>query len=281
MLQVLFEVPGIGLKLYGFGLMLCLAFLASMAMAAWRARREGLDPETVYDLALWLIVGGLVGARGFFVIQHREAIGSPWEIFAIWKGGIVYYGSVIGGLVAFLIYYRLRPFPMRPMLDAIAPSLALGTAIGRVGCFLNGCCYGDACSLPWAVRFPAGTLPWADQVRHGLIDSVAPESLAVHPTQLYSAIDGLILLALLSAFYPLRRRDGEVMGLLMVAYPITRCLIEWLRNDEGAFVAGLTISQAISVLLLAVGALYWAWLARLPRVRHADGAADPAAVATS
>ena len=104
-----------------------------------------------------------------------------------------------------------------------------------------------------------------DQVRAGLISQGATASLPVHPTQLYSAIDGLILLILLSAYYPLRRRDGEVMGLLMVAYPITRFLIEYLRNDEAVFVAGMTISQAISVGSSSGTVVYWAWLGTLPR----------------
>ncbi len=157
---------------------------------------------------------------------------------------------------------------MRPYLDAIAPSIALGTFFGRLGCFLNGCCYGDQCRLPWAVSFPAGSDAWSHQVRARLISEGATASLPVHPTQLYSALDGLVLLILLSAYYPLRRRDGEVMGLLMIAYPITRFLIEYLRNDEPAFVAGLTISQGISVLLIVAAAAYWGWLSTLPPGRQ-------------
>ena len=95
-------------------------------------------------------------------------------------------------------------------------------------------------------------------------------SLPVHPTQLYSAIDGLILLFLLSAFYPLRRRDGQVMALLMVTYPVTRFLVEYLRNDEGVFWFGLTISQNISVFLLLAGVLFWTWLWRRSRFASAS-----------
>src|SRR5262249_61578320 len=105
--------------------------------------------------------------------------------------------------------------------------------------FLNGCCYGDICQLPWAVSFPAPAPPWeAHQAAH-LIGTEAFRSLPVHPTQLYSALDGLVLTFLLTAFFPLRRRDGEVMGLLMITYPITRFLIEHLRGDEAVFVAGV------------------------------------------
>ncbi len=187
------------------------------------------------------------------------------EAFQYWRGGIVYYGGVVGGAVGFLAYRWFYPFPLRPYLDAIAPSIALGTFFGRLGCFLNGCCYGDQCQLPWAVSFPARSAAWGHQVNAGLISEGASHSLPVHPTQLYSALDGLVLLLLLSAFYPLRRRDGEVMGLLTLTYPITRFLIEYLRNDEGAFFGGLTISQNISVALLLGGIVYWCWLLTLPR----------------
>ncbi len=273
MRQVLFEVPYVGVKIFGYGLMLFFAFLGSMNLAARRARREGLDPELIYDLALWVFIGGLLGARGFYVAQYwGTRITSFAEIFEIWKGGIVLYGSVLGGAAAFFAYRAVRPFPLRPMLDVIAPAIALGIAIGRVGCFLNGCCWGDACDLPWAVSFPRESPPWNAELARGLIPPDALHSLRLHPTQLYSTIDGLILVLLLSAYYPLRRRDGEVMGLLMLTYPVTRFFIEQLRDDEGVFFAGMTVSQAISVALFAGGLIYWAFLLRMPATRYADTA---------
>jgi phosphatidylglycerol:prolipoprotein diacylglycerol transferase len=156
------------------------------------------------------------------------------------------------------------------MLDAIAPALALGIALGRIGCFLNGCCYGDLCDLPWAVAFPKPTAPWVNHFEHGLIPSTALQSLRVHPTQIYSAIDGFLLLGLLTAYYPIRKRDGEVTGILLMTYPITRFLIEQIRNDETGFVSGFTISQSISLILLAGGILYWFWILKMPARRFAD-----------
>jgi len=276
MQRVLFTLPILGgVNIFGYGLMLFFAFLGSMNLAAWRARREKLDPEVIYDLALWVFVGGLAGARLFYVFQYWGVrIHSVWDILKVWEGGIVLYGSIMGGAAAFFLYRAFRPFPLRPMLDVIAPSLALGIALGRLGCFLNGCCYGDACDLPWAVAFPKHSPPWESQLAAGLIGPGAMSSLRLHPTQLYSTIDGLILLLLLSAYYPLRRRDGEVMGLLMIAYPITRFLVEHLRNDEGVFYAGLTISQNISLALLVGGLLFWFRLWRSPEVRFADDPTD-------
>ena len=222
-------------------------------------------------MALYVFVGGLIGARGFYVFQYWGVrVHGFWEIFEIWKGGIVLYGSILGGTIGFLTYRRVRPFPILPMLDAIAPALAFGIAIGRIGCFLNGCCYGDACSLPWAVHFPKFSPPWESEVGQNLIPPDAAQTLGLHPTQLYSTIDGLILFLLLSAYYPLRKRDGEVMGLLLLTYPVTRFLVEHLRNDEGVFAAGMTISQLISVGLFGFGLVYWAALSRRPKVRYAD-----------
>lgn len=281
MRQILFTIPLFGgIPIFGYGTMLFLAFIGSTQLAAWRATREKLDPELLYDLALWVFIGGLVGARLFYVIQYwGDRIRTVGDIFRIWEGGIVLYGSIMGGTATFFFYRFLRPFPLRPLLDVVAPSLALGVALGRFGCFLNGCCYGDFCDLPVGVAFPMNSPPWKAQVLSNLLDSKAHWSLPVHPTQLYSSLDGLILLLLLSAFYPLRRRDGEVMALLMVTYPISRFLIEYLRNDEGAIFAGLTISQNISILLLAWGLLYWNYLRRLPEGRYADQQIEPVLVA--
>jgi phosphatidylglycerol---prolipoprotein diacylglyceryl transferase len=271
MRPILFEFPGVGVKVFGYGLMLFFAFIGSMRIAAWRARLEKLDPELVYDMALYVFVGGLIGARGFYVFQYwGDRVQNFWEIFEIWKGGIVFYGSVLGGTVGFLVYRWLRWFPLLPMLDAIAPALAFGIAIGRLGCFLNGCCYGDPCTLPWAVQFPKHSPPWVSEVARNQIPPDAEHSLWLHPTQIYSAIDGLVLFLLLTAYYPLRKRDGEVMGLLLLTYPVTRFLVEHLRNDEGIFAAGMTISQLISVGLFTFGVAYWISLSRRPAVRFAE-----------
>ncbi len=272
MWQVLYTIPIFGgVKVFGYGMMLFLAFLGSMNLAARLARREKLDPEVIYDLSLGVFLGGLVGARLFYVIQYWGVkVRTLLDVVRVWEGGIVLYGSIIGGTTAFFVYRMLKPFPLRPFLDVIAPALALGIAVGRFGCFLNGCCFGDVCRLPWAVSFPAPSPPWE---AHRLAHLIAPGtawSLPVHPTQLYSVLDGSVLVLLLLAFFPLRRRDGEVMALLMVTYPVTRLLIEFLRNDERVFFAGMTISQNISVVLLGCGLAFWFWLSRLPPGRHAD-----------
>lgn len=270
MRRILFELPGLGTAVPGFGAALLLACVASLGLAVWRARREAIDPESVMGLAAWLMTGGFLGARLLYLFAHPESIQSLADALRFWQGGMVYYGCLIGGLVGSLLYWRQNRFPFWAMGDVVAPTLALGSAIGRVGCFLNGCCHGAVCHAWWAVAFPAGSQPWARHVEAGLVPPEAAWSLPVHPTQLYAVLDGVVLLVLLSVYYPRRRRDGEVLALLMVTYPLTRFLIEGLRADEPRAFLGLTLSQAISLVVFAAGLATWAWLVRQPAVRHVD-----------
>ncbi len=169
MRQVLFTIPIFGgrqgLRLWrhaGAGL-----HLVDVAGVLAR-RRERLDPEVIGDMAFWVFLFGLIGARLFYCFEYwGEDIKSLWDVLQYWKGGIVYYGGIVGGVAAFFFYLGLRPFPLRPYMDALAPSIAVGTLFGRLGCFLNGCCFGDVCQLPWAVSFPTYSPPWAPASRLG------------------------------------------------------------------------------------------------------------------
>ncbi len=244
-------------------------------------------------MAVWVFFGGLVGARLFYVIQYwGDRVRTLGDIFRVWEGGIVLYGSIIGGTTAFFLYRLLRPFPLRPFLDVIAPLAGAGDRSGTDRLLPERLLLWRPCDLPWAVAFPKGSPPWIqqvhddqivypngsppwvdydDHVRHRSVRA-ARWSLPVHPTQLYSAIDGLVLLFLLSAYYPLRRRDGEVMALLMVTYPITRFLIEYLRNDEGVVLRRHDDLAEDQRRCSCCGAV-WAsgsYLARLPRTRYVD-----------
>jgi phosphatidylglycerol:prolipoprotein diacylglycerol transferase len=273
MKQVLFRIPGLNLPVYGFGLMVVIAFYVALIVAVRRCRRARLDPAVIFDLAVWMLLGGLIGARLFYVVESwGGSVRTLAQVFMIWEGGIVFYGGALGGFAALFLFWVVRRFPLAATLDAIAPSVALGSGLGRIGCFLNGCCYGDVCNIrALAVRFPKDSPAWLAERAHGLIPADAPTSLPLHPTQLYLALDGLILFLLLSAFYPLRRRDGEVIALLMVTYPVTRFFIERLRDDDPALGLGLTISQWISMVLVLAGAMTWAYLRTHPARRLADG----------
>jgi phosphatidylglycerol---prolipoprotein diacylglyceryl transferase len=174
--QVLFWIPihtawtPNGIPIYGFGAMLFVAFVACTWLAGWRAQKENIPKERVQDLALWIFVGGLIGARVWYIVQYREQFASPLtDFFQVWKGGIVFYGSALGGWVGYLLAYRfiITRFNLSTwkIADVLAPSVALGLALGRIGCFLNGCCYGHvACPGEAAVHFPLMTAPARDLV---------------------------------------------------------------------------------------------------------------------
>ena len=155
MRQILFRIPGLGLPIYGYGVMLCLALFACGWYAARLARRQGKNGELMWDLLVWLVIPGLLTCRLFYVIQYREQFNHWWEIFRIWEGGLVVYGGVIGGLAGLVLFARKHKLRVLWLLDLIAPVIGIGLAFGRVGCLLNGCCYGDYCEQPWAIQFPA------------------------------------------------------------------------------------------------------------------------------
>ena len=259
MRPILFEVPGLGYPVHAFSLLLVLGAAAGVYITAWRARRVGINPDVVFELAVWVLGGGFVGARLYYLAQHPETVHSVLDIFKVWQGGIVFYGCIMGGLVGTAIYHRRHPFPFWPMADTVAPALAIGITLGRLGCYLNGCCFGAVCDphAAYAVTFPAGTLPWMRHVDAGWLAPGAARSLPVHPKQLYAAGSGLVLLIGLTAFYPWRRRDGEVMAAIMLGYPVTRFLMEFARGDATGWHLGLTVSQWISLGLFAAGLVAW------------------------
>lgn len=178
-----------GLPIRSYGVMVLLGVVVGLAAAMYQGRRVGLDAEYIFSLVFWIILPGIVGARLFYVLEYWESFFRPnrespefwptlWAMLNVAQGGLVVYGSLVGavvGLVGFSWKYRL---PMLPLADLVAPSLMLGLAVGRIGCFLNGCCYGGLCDLPWAVQFPRGSLPYESQVHRGQMYGF---SLIEHP----------------------------------------------------------------------------------------------------
>jgi len=266
MRPILFVVPGWEVPIHSYGLMILLACFAALATGVWRARRENINPDVVYELAAWLFLCGAMGARGVYVLSHPETIHGFGDIFRSWEGGNVFYGCILGGLTGSIIYWFRRPFPFWKMADVAAPAVAIGIAIGRIGCFLNGCCHGAVCDQPWAVSFPGGSHAWVRQLNAGLISPAATSSLPVHPTQLYASLAGFVILGFLLAHFQRRRRPGEVMALLMIVYPLTRWPLETLRGDEPAIFAGMTLSQNISVALFLCGVALSLGLRKCPSV---------------
>src|SRR5262245_51832160 len=143
MLRVLFEIPGLGLQIFGYGFMLCIALFACTKLAARYAAQNGQSEDLIYDLSLPFLLIGIFGARLFWIIQKRDQVSHPlWEFFQIWHGGLVVYGGFLGSMLATVWFARSRRLKLLWLLDVLAPSMALGLAIGRIGCLLNGCCFG-------------------------------------------------------------------------------------------------------------------------------------------
>jgi phosphatidylglycerol:prolipoprotein diacylglycerol transferase len=266
-----------GLPIFGYGFMLFVAVAVGGWWAALRAQREHLSSDRIWDLAFCLFISGIAGARLFYLIEYRDRVFQDVTtvpqfvvtVLNLSSGGIVLYGGLIAAAVAFFVYCgvnRIRPLAM---LDIITPSIFLGIGFGRIGCFLNGCCYGGPSDLPWAVSFPRDSATFGALVEKKLLSPAAACTPPLHPTQLYSAIDGFVIAALTAWYFSRRRRNGEVFAIGLFIYPITRFLIEFIRNDEpGLLGPKLTIAQWISIGMFAIALGYMTWLSRRPAVRE-------------
>jgi phosphatidylglycerol:prolipoprotein diacylglycerol transferase len=271
---------GAGVPVRGYGAMLLAAAAAGVWLSIVRGRRMGFDADTILALGMEVFLWGIVGARLFYVLEYHDQffaadrtwLGSLWSVLNVAAGGLVVFGSLPTAALATWRFASRRGLSLPRLADCIVPGLLVGLAIGRIGCFLNGCCYGGPCDLPWAVQFPPESPPWLDQAARGLLPAAAtgggmPWSLPVHPAQLYAAIDAAILamLVCVASGTPLARRDGQVFALALTLHPISRLLLEAIRVDEPpALGTPLSISQLVSLLLLALAATLWWWTSRQP-----------------
>src|SRR5205085_4375696 len=212
-----------------------------------RALVYGTAPEKIIDLGPWLIVGTIVGARTLYVITfwRTEFAGRPFtDVFPVWRGGLVFYGGLIGASLAYILYARLKHLPLWKGADVLAPSIALGYFFGRIGCLMNGCCYGRACDLPWAIHFPPPHATYPN---------------GVHPTEIYESLLNLGLYGALAWLYRRKKFDGQVFAAYLMCYAVTRSLVESFRGDyTPAHIHGplqLTPAQLISFGIFAAGAI--------------------------
>jgi phosphatidylglycerol:prolipoprotein diacylglycerol transferase len=245
------------LPVHSYGVMIALAFLAGLWTATRRARRENISGEIIADVTLWIMAGMILGARAVYVATYwqDEFARQPFlEIFMIQHGGLVYYGGLIGAIIAGIIYLRWKKLPLWRTADVLAPSIALGSVFGRIGCLLNGCCYGRACRLPWAIRFPDHSYVWDRQLQQQLIGPNDP-SLPVHPTEVYDALLNLGLYFFLAWLLRRKKFDGQIFATYLICYAVFRSVAECFRGDYPAdhIHNGLTSAQLVSVLVLVAG----------------------------
>jgi phosphatidylglycerol:prolipoprotein diacylglycerol transferase len=247
-----------GFKLHSYGLLLAVAFLLGIQLFVSRGARRGLPEDRLQSLSLLLLVSAIVGARGLFVLTHAaEYARDLLAILRLWEGGLMLYGGYFLSIIAGIVYLRRAGLPVWRVADAAAPSMALGIGLGRVGCYLNGCCYGLPSHLPWSVRFPGGS--YADFTFPGE---------ALHPSQVYLALWGVGLFLLLLALDRRARFDGWLFWTYVGLDAAARFAIDFTRYyDETSFIGRLwglpfNVNQVLSgVLILAAAVMLW----KLPR----------------
>jgi phosphatidylglycerol:prolipoprotein diacylglycerol transferase len=272
---------GEGFPLHTYGLMLMGGFAAAILVAARLAEREWGGTEgarrhnDIMDLAVWVVIGGIVGSKILFILVTPKDFltalgsGSLWKILGALGGGFVFYGGLIGATFAVWWFCRERKIPFLRFADVIAPTVALGQAFGRLGCFAAGCCWGKPASLhlPWAVRFPgasraldlfghstSGAIAWDSQsqeLRRWVVESTGQvfdhpvpgairisewvarhgTTLPIHPTQLYESLAQLLLFVLLMIARRYRRFHGQIFALYLIGYSIIRTTVELFRGD--------------------------------------------------
>jgi phosphatidylglycerol---prolipoprotein diacylglyceryl transferase len=250
-----------------FGLMMFLSFLTAAWVTGAQLRRYGLPKELAWDMLAWCALGGILGAKLYYLALHWQALLADPVTELVSRGGLVWYGGLIGGVVAYYLQVRARELSVPTMYDATAPGLALAYVVGRFGCFLVGDDYGRYTDGPLGIAFPRGIPPSTAGILRSMGETV-PEHIAdaavvpVHPTQLYEMVlAGLMFVILWHAGARRGLRAGQLFALYMILYGIERFGIEFVRaKADRLFIGGIgfSTSQLASVLLAAAGAFLWA-----------------------
>ena len=220
-------------KIYSFGVMLSVAVITCAIFLNRDARRHNLTSEFIFDLIFWVLMGGILGARLFYIFLNQNYfMANPAEIVMIANGGIAWQGGLVGGGLTGYFLIKKNHLPLWPTLDLVAPYIALGHAIGRIGCFLNGCCYGK--EVPWGIYFP---------VHHAYL----------HPTQLYESFSlFVIFLILKKAQGWFTAVPGKVFVLYLLLASLERFIVEFFRADHTFTWLGLSVFQIISLVVMGV-----------------------------
>ncbi|MFA4983873.1 MAG: prolipoprotein diacylglyceryl transferase [Candidatus Omnitrophota bacterium] len=220
------------LNIYSYGLALAVAFMLGSLLASRQAARVHAVPETVFNLCFLIFVAGIIGARLFYVSYHLfYYLKNPLEIIMLQQGGLSWFGGLMLGAGSGFFYLKKKKLPIGKTIDLLAPYLALGQAIGRIGCFLNGCCYGRVSHF--GIYFPV-------------------HDAVLIPTQLYSSILLLFIFMLLRFLRERPHRDGQIFLLYLLFYCIGRFFIEFFRADNPALFWGLTIFHLMSIAGITV-----------------------------
>ncbi|MGP8049817.1 MAG: prolipoprotein diacylglyceryl transferase [Desulfobaccales bacterium] len=246
--------------LYTYGFFLALAFLGAIFIAGREARRLGLPVETFFDLCFYAVVAALVGSRLMYVLlDWRTFLAHPVQIFAIWSGGLDFQGGVILALAVAIWFIRRRRLPWRLTLDALALGMPVGQFLGRIGCFMAGCCYGSPSSLPWAVLFNNP-------------QTLCPLRVPVHPAQLYEAFLSLVVVfGVLSLLKTRKSYDGQVILAYFCLAGAVRFVVEFFRSPLDyrgpTYFGWMPLTQLIALGMALVAGALLVWFGRRSRPR--------------
>jgi phosphatidylglycerol:prolipoprotein diacylglycerol transferase len=247
MFPILIEIGP--LTLHTYGLLVATGFLLGIGWAARLGGRDGMDPQRIYDAGFWIVVAAVIGSRLIYVgVNYDYYLAHPLGVFKLWEGGLVFYGGLLGAIVATLFCVRRYKLDLWRFADVAAPGLALGHVFGRFGCFAAGCCYGAPTDALWGVAFPD-------------VQNIAPVGVALHPTQLYDAFNESAIFLILTLRRPYRRFAGEIFLLWVMLYAAGRTTVEFFRGDPRGlwFDGAISTSQIFAVIgfALAFGAYLW------------------------
>ncbi len=243
------------INIYSYGAIMALAFIVGTYLAAKRAQREGIESTKIIDLSIYILLSSILGARILFVAlnwnYYKEHL---LDILKVWEGGLVFYGGLISAFFTVIWVLKKNKLPVFKVVDILAAPLALGISIGRMGCFLNGCCYGKI-SFAYGISFPAKDNPpaFSQQVWDGLVSPLAACSLPVIPTQLYESLAYLVIFFLLLWIDRYKSFEGFLFWMFILLYSFSRFIIESFRYYDANFIVGaFTVSQLVSVILFII-----------------------------
>ena len=255
MFPILFRIGRF--EVHSYGVMLAISFLIGIYWSMSRAKKRGIDPNRVMDLSLIIVFSAIVGSRLMYVVTHLDEFHGRWlDTFnpfqssgAIGLGGLTMLGGVVFALIAVVIFCVKKKIHLLKLCDILSPSFALGIFLTRIGCFLNGCCYGKPCKLPWGVRFPLSSAAGSESLLQGML---------LHPTQLYSSLYGLVILVVLLLIDRKRHFDGFLLSVFFMLYGTFRFIVDFFRFYETSvqmsfFGQGITFNQIISFLMFILG----------------------------
>tara|TARA_B100000686_G_scaffold137739_1_gene145114 strand:+ start:3612 stop:4379 length:768 start_codon:yes stop_codon:yes gene_type:complete len=234
-------------KIFTYGLLLATGFFSAIWLGARQGEREGYDPQTIMDLCFYILLAAILGARILYVIvEYKYFASRPLDILMVWKGGLVFYGGLILSVIVAMGFIKKRQLSLWRIADILAPSIAIGQAIGRWGCFFAGCCYGRPTDFSWGVTFTDSR-------------ALAPLNHSLHPTQVYLSLNALAIFWILIWLRKRKAFDGQIFCAYGILYSIGRFLIEFLRGDDRGFAIEkiLSTSQFIGIFLLIASLLIW------------------------